>query len=80
MANKVKSAAIREMDHQVLIDAIESKREELFKLRVAWALNRLENAYEIQVARKDIARMMTILHERELAAHYVTQAGGEGNA
>ena len=62
---------IREMDTQQLLDGIESKREELFKLRLNWAANRLEDPNQMHVLRKDIARMLTVVRERELAAELV---------
>ena len=73
----MKSAEIREMESQSLLENIESKREELFRLRIAWAANRLEDPNQMRIVRKDIARMLTVLRERELAASYV---GGESNA
>ncbi len=73
----MKSAEIREMESQSLLENVESKREELFRLRIAWAANRLEDPNQMRIVRKDIARMLTVLRERELAASYI---GGESNA
>lgn len=73
----MKSSEIREMETQVLLDTVESKREELFKLRMSWAANRLENPNEMRVIRKDIARLLTEIRQRELAAEYLQ---GESNA
>ena len=73
----MKSAEIREMESQSLLETVESKREELFRLRIAWAANRLEDPNQMRIVRKDIARMLTVLRERELAASYI---GGESNA
>jgi len=73
----MKSAELREMETQALLDNIESKREELFRLRIAWSANRLEDPNQMRIVRKDIARMLTMLRERELAASYI---GGESNA
>jgi len=73
----MKSSEIREVETQTLLENIESKREELFRLRIAWAANRLEDPNQMRIVRKDIARMLTVLRERELAASYI---GGENNA
>jgi large subunit ribosomal protein L29 len=73
----MKSAELREMETQALLDNIESKREELFRLRIAWSANRLEDPNQMRIVRKDIARMLTVVRERELAASYI---GGESNA
>ena len=68
---------IREMETQAILDGVETKREELFKLRLAWTANRLEDPNQMRVIRKDIARMLTVARERELAAQYIE---GESNA
>jgi len=73
----MKSSEIREMEVQTLLDTIESKREELFKLRMSWVTNKLEDPNQMRIVRKDIARMLTVLRERELAAEYLE---GESDA
>ena len=45
-----------------------AKREELFKLRISWQTGSLEDPNQMRVARKDLARMLTVARERELAA------------
>jgi large subunit ribosomal protein L29 len=50
---------------------ITEKRFELYKLRMAWATNQLENPNQVRDARKDLARLLTILRERQLAAEVV---------
>ena len=70
----MKISEIREMESTALLESIESKREELFRLRLNWHNNTLEDPNQMTTVRKDIARMLTILRERELAASYV---GGE---
>jgi large subunit ribosomal protein L29 len=73
----MKISEIRELDNAALLETIESKREELFRLRLNWHNNTLEDPNQMTTVRRDIARMLTILRERELAASYI---GGEGNA
>lgn len=70
----MKISEIREMENTALLEGIESKREELFRLRLNWHNNTLEDSNQMTTVRKDIARMLTILRERELAASFV---GGE---
>lgn len=48
-------------------DRIEELKEEQFRLRFRGATMELENPQLIKTIRRDIARLMTILHERELA-------------
>ena len=43
-------------------------KEELFTLRFQLAVNQLENPMRIPAVKKDIARIKTILREREIAA------------
>ncbi len=73
----LKSREIRDMETPVLLEQIEAKREELFKLRISWQTGSLEDPNQIRNARKELARLLTIARERELAAAYV---GGEENA
>lgn len=42
--------------------------EEIFNLRFQKSMNRLENPMKIKEAKKDIARVKTIIKEKELAA------------
>ena len=51
----------------------ESYRE-LFALRRELAMGRLEDHNQIQAVKRDIARMKTVLRERELAAELVEEA------
>ena len=41
-------------------------KEELFNLRFQHAVNQLENPLKLQSVKRDIARVKTILREREL--------------
>jgi large subunit ribosomal protein L29 len=47
-------------------------REELFNLRFQIATSQAENPQIIRNVRKDLARVLTVLRERELAAEKVT--------
>ncbi len=47
-------------------DRITDAREELFRLRFRSATQQLENPSLIKALRRDIARMRTVLREREL--------------
>ena len=37
---------------------------ELFNLRFQHAINQLDNPHKIEAVKKDIARVMTVLHEK----------------
>jgi large subunit ribosomal protein L29 len=73
----MKIAEIRELDAAALHDQIEEKRKELFNLRLQWHANTLEDPHQMHAVRKDIARLLTVQRERELAA---TVVQGESNA
>jgi large subunit ribosomal protein L29 len=75
--SNLKIAAIREMETTALLELIEAKREELFKLRLEWVTGSLEDPNQVRAVRKDLARMLTVIRERELAAALV---GREDNA
>ncbi len=73
----MKMTEIRELETSALIDQIEAKREELFKLRISWRTGSLEDPNQMRIVRKDIARMLTVVRERQLAAELVE---GDHNA
>ena len=73
----MKMTEIRELETHALADRIEAKREELFKLRISWRTGSLEDPNQMRVVRKDIARMLTELRQRQLAAALVE---GDHNA
>jgi large subunit ribosomal protein L29 len=66
-----KIADVRQFETNELMDKLEASREELFKLRIAWNTGSLDNPNQMRIVRKDIARMLTVLRERELAAEVV---------
>jgi len=59
---------IRKMSTEELNKELSSLKEELFKLRFQHATNQLENPAQIAQVKRDIARVMTIKREQELAA------------
>ena len=62
-----KSADIRDMSTDEIRDRIAQAQEELFRLRFRGATQQLENPALIKNLRRDVARMRTILREREMA-------------
>ena len=57
---------IRELSNEEIISKIEESKEELFNLRLKQATGSLEKPSRITELRKLVARMKTILREREL--------------
>lgn len=60
--------AIREMSGEQLLNEVEDLKQSLFNLRFQEAAGNLENQNVIRYARRDIARLKTVLRERQLAA------------
>ena len=59
---------IRAKSNEELAAELTSLKEELFKLRFQHSTNQLENPAQIAQVKRDIARVMTIKREQELAA------------
>ncbi|HOJ93070.1 MAG TPA: 50S ribosomal protein L29 [Dictyoglomaceae bacterium] len=57
---------IREKTDEELQEELKNLRAELFNLRVQQTTGGLTNPHRIKMVRKDIARVLTILREREL--------------
>jgi len=64
----MKVEEIRAKSNEELAQELTSLKEELFKLRFQHSTNQLENPAQINFVKKDIARVMTVIRERELAA------------
>lgn len=61
------AADIRDMTDEEIVDQIALAKEELFRLRFRGATQELENPVLLKTLRRDIARLKTILRERELS-------------
>ena len=57
---------IRDLTNEQIVKKIEEYKEELFNLRFSQATGNLEKPSRIRELRKLVARMKTILREREL--------------
>ena len=62
----MKPSKIREMSAVELENELANLKSELFKLRFKSATNQLDNPMRINTVKKDIARIKTIIREREL--------------
>ena len=63
-----KPKALREQSSEQLQSAMAEAQNQLFRLRIQRQTERLEAPSEIIKARREIARLKTILRERELAS------------
>jgi large subunit ribosomal protein L29 len=66
---------LRDLPEDELRTRLESAKEELFNLRFQLATGQLDNPMRIKEVRHDVARIMTVLTEREL-----TEEPGEEEA
>ena len=64
----LKIGEIRAMTDEELRGRIEEARQELFNLRFQRATGNLASPMRFRHVRRDMARIMTVLRERELAA------------
>ena len=65
----MKVEEIRKMSDEELSSELTSLKEELFKLRFQLATNQLDNTAQIAQVKRDIARVITIQREKQLAAN-----------
>ena len=66
MAAGVKAGELRELSSEELVSRLREAKAELFNLRVQGATGQLDNHRRLHVVRKDIAKIYTVMREREL--------------
>ena len=66
MAAGTKPGELRELSAEELTSRLKEAKAELFNLRVQAATGQLDNNRRLQVVRHEIARIYTIMREREL--------------
>ena len=77
MASSI-NAELRELHDDELITRLREAKEELFNLRFQMATGQLDNNRRLRTVRHDIARIYTILHERELGLSVAPEQVSEG--
>ena len=70
---------LRELEDDELVTKLREAKEELFNLRFQVATGQLDNNRRLQTVRRDIARIYTVLRERELGLS-VAPSASEGAA
>ena len=60
----MKATELKELTVEELNGKLKDLKEELFNLRFQHAINQLENPHRIAEVKKDIARVMTVLHAK----------------
>ena len=60
-ANEIKNLSVEELNKK-----LEDLKKDLFMLRMQHATNHLDNPVKISAVRRDIARVKTVIREKEL--------------
>ena len=71
-----KASELRELTDDVLELRLAEAKDELFKLRFGLATGQLDDSTRLSLARREVARMHTLLREREIAAHEAMREDG----
>jgi large subunit ribosomal protein L29 len=64
----MKASEIRDLTEMELAEKLSDLKAELFNLRFQHAINQLENPMRLHHVKKDIARVKTIIRQREISA------------
>ena len=71
------AAEIRDLADDELLSRLGEAKEELFNLRFQVATGQLDNNRRLHDVRRDIARIYTVMRERELGIKRETSTGSE---
>ena len=72
-----RAKALADLGDTDLIERLSEAKEELFNLRFQFATGQLDNPARLKQVRRDIARMLTELRAREIAAAEAEFAASE---
>ncbi len=61
----MRARELRDLSDEELQRRLAETRQELFNLRFQHATGALENSARVQLAKREIARILTVQHERE---------------
>jgi large subunit ribosomal protein L29 len=68
-----KANELRELTDETLVDHLSQAKQELWKCRLDLATGQLDSTTEIAKHKREIARIHTLMREREIAAHDIAQ-------
>ena len=75
MATGTPAAELRELSEDELVTRLRESKEELFNLRFQMATGQMDNNRRLSTGRHEIARIYTVLRERELGLAVGPDAG-----
>jgi large subunit ribosomal protein L29 len=64
-----KATELRDLSDDELAQKLDEAKEELFNLRFQNVTGQLDNPMRIKVMRREVARIMTVMREREIELH-----------
>ena len=65
MVNKMKAKELKNLSVEKLEEKLQDLKKDLFMLRMQHATNQLDNPMQLNAVKKDIARIKTIIREKE---------------
>ena len=74
MANTTTATELRHLDEESLEEKLREAKEELFNLRFQAATGQLESHGRLRTVKRDIARIYTVVRERELGIRQTPDA------
>ncbi|HEY9312632.1 50S ribosomal protein L29 [Williamsia sp.] len=66
MSIGIAATELRELSDEELVERLRESKEELFNLRFQMATGQLDNNRRLRTVRREIARVYTVMREREL--------------
>lgn len=60
------TSEIKELTNKEILEKLQTEKDGLLRMKMNHAISPLENPLQIKVARKNIARLKTILRQREI--------------
>ncbi|NKZ07189.1 MULTISPECIES: 50S ribosomal protein L29 [Actinomadura] len=79
MAKGLAADDLRTEPEDVLVTKLKEAKEELFNLRFQAATGQLESHGRLRTVKREIARIYTVMRERELGIVTVAEDAAEGN-
>jgi large subunit ribosomal protein L29 len=73
-----RASELRELEDGELVSRLAEAKQELFNLRFQHATGQLDNHTRLGQVRRDVARIQTLLREREIAAAEALEASRVG--
>ncbi|MEV4103605.1 50S ribosomal protein L29 [Nonomuraea sp. NPDC049649] len=78
MAKGLTAGELRLEDEEALVQKLKEAKEELFNLRFQAATGQLESHGRLRAVRREIARIYTVMRERELGIVTVEKESSDG--